>query len=428
MPGSLYQRAFRFCASIANIGIDQDLNYFEKKKIQVINLAISAGFFPNIIFAVINYHEGRMAAVYVNMLLFSGGVLTLWMHHKKKYPVARLLMTVAASCVFSAGAILYRNSGEFYLLANLMIIVIYFSETWFLILMVTFNCLLFIAIRIYLQYTPAIDTVPFDRTMFNIIWALLLMVIALLFFKREQNFYRKRIEEKNIELENINHSKEKIFSIIAHDLRSPIAQLKNSLQLVNRDYISAEKFTDIAAKLETQVDQLHSTMDNLLRWSQSQLQGISVNPENVLLAPVIENKIRLYQQRLEEKQLSLVVEGTDKVLYVDRDHLLLILRNLISNAIKYSHPGGTVTVRYKSDRDQVIIAVSDNGVGMSSEMIDSILQPDKIESKPGTSDEKGTGLGLKLCREFIEKNNGTLRVESIENRGTTFYVTLPAAI
>lgn len=428
MTGSLYQRVYRFCASIANIGVDPGFNYFETKKIQVINLAISAGFFPNIIYAVINYHEGRMAAVYINMLLFWGGVLTIWMHYKKKYLMARFLMTVAASCVFSAGAVLYRNSGEFYLLTNLMIIVIYFSETWFLILMVTFNCLLFIGIRIYLQYAPPIDTVPFDRTMFNITWSLLMMVIALLFFKREQTFYRKRLEEKNVELEDINRSKEKIFSIISHDLRSPIAQLKNSLQLVNRDYISPEKFTDIAAKLETQVDQLHSTMDNLLRWSQSQLQGISVKPENVLLAPVIENKLVLYQQRLEEKRLNLVVEGTNQVLFVDRDHLLLILRNLISNAIKYSHPGGTVTIRCKSDRDYVVIAVSDNGVGMSAEMIDAILQPDNIQSQPGTSNEKGTGLGLKLCHEFIEKNNGTLRVESIENKGTTFYVTLPAAI
>lgn len=426
MPGSLYQRVYRFCAGIANIGVDPGFNYFEKKKIQVINLAVSAGFFPNIIFAVINYHEGRMAAVYVNLLLFSGGVLILWMHDRRKYPMARLLMTVAASCVFSAGAILYRNSGEFYLLANLMIIVIYFSETWFLVLMIILNCLLFIAIRIYLHFAPVIETVPFDRTMFNITWTLLMMVIALLFFKREQTFYRKRLEEKNLELENINRSKEKIFSIISHDLRSPIAQLKNSLQLLHRDYISPEKFTDIAAKLETQVDQLHSTMDNLLRWSQSQLQGISVKPENVLLAPVIENKIALYKQRLEEKQLNLVVEGAEQVLFVDRDHLFLILRNLIINAIKYSHPGGTVTIRCKSDRQHVIIAVSDNGVGMSVEMINAILQPDNIQSQPGTSNEKGTGLGLKLCREFIEKNNGTLRVESIENRGTTFYVTLPA--
>ncbi|MBV9989179.1 MAG: HAMP domain-containing histidine kinase [Chitinophagaceae bacterium] len=428
MPGSLIHQIYLLAGRIANIGVSEGLSFHEKKKIQVINICISAGVLPKVFFGCLNFLQGKTLLGFINLVLLIGGVLILWMHHRKKYPLARLVMIFAASALFTASAILYRNGGEYYLMANLIIIIIFFNETKFLIGISFANCLLFLGIKIFLHSDFVYDTVPFSRIIFNIGWVLLMMVLALWFFKTEQRAYQKTIELKNQELEQINRSKEKIFSIIAHDLRSPIGQLKSSLDLVNREYISPEQFHQITSKLAYQVDLLHNTMDNLLRWSLSQLQGITAKPEKTELAPIIEHKLKLYQPRLEEKQLKLVAEGTDKLIWVDPDHLLLVLRNLLSNAIKYSYPSSTVAIRCQSDGHEVTIAVSDTGTGISQNILASLFHSDIIVSSLGTANERGTGLGLKLCREFIEKNNGRIYVESFENRGSTFYVSLPQAM
>jgi two-component system sensor histidine kinase/response regulator len=427
MLRSVLAQIYLLITRVANNGVYTGLDFHERKKIQIVNITVTAGLFPNLVFGPLNFLQGRQLLALVNAALFFGGLLILWMHHKRKYPLARLLLSVAASVAFSIGAIFYRNGGEYFLLANLIVIVVFFNEAWFLILMSIVNCGMFIAIKVFLQSGIVYGTVPFGRILFNISWTLVMMVLGLWFFKNEQIGYQTQVEEKNRELERINKGKEKIFSIIAHDLRSPIAQLKSSLALVNREYISAEQFHQITSGLALQVDQLHTTLDNLLRWSLSQLQGITAKPERVALAPVIAHKLELYQQRIEEKQLKLRVENIDHRAWVDRDHLLLVLRNLLSNAIKYSYPGGTIIVQCFSSDREVTIAVADAGPGMSKGKLASLFREELVSSEPGTAQEKGTGLGLKLCREFIEKNNGRISAESFENKGSTFYLSLPKA-
>jgi signal transduction histidine kinase len=264
--------------------------------------------------------------------------------------------------------------------------------------------------------------------MFNITWALLLVSLALWFFKTEQLSYLKEIERKNGELEKINQTKEKLFSIIAHDLRSPIAQLKGSLDLLNHEYISPEKFAEMALRISDHVDQLHNTLDNLLRWSLSQLQGITAHPEKTELASIINDRFSILQQKMEEKNISLVINDLQQTVWVDPDHLRLIVRNLLSNAIKYSYRNGNILVTSRSENDLVTLIIEDHGIGMSEGMRKDIFHPDIIYSKPGTENEKGTGLGLRLCKEFVEKNNGRISVESEENMGSRFFVSLPAAI
>jgi len=424
---SIFNKFYTFGVRVANIGVSGDPEFHEKTKTQVMNLVVAAGLPINIFFASLNLFQHKTLLAGINFLLFIGGILILFINSRRKFLLSRSLLTFLACVLFTAQAVLFRNGGEYYLIANLIIIIIYFNEKKYLVAISIVSCLLFIGVKIFLTSSYVYDALPFGRVIFNICWALITTTVALLFFKTEQISYQKQIEEKNVELQRLNDTKEKLFSIIAHDLRSPIGQLKNALDLVNREYLSPEKFKEISARLSVEVGQLHSTLDNLLRWSLSQFQGIQVKTERVALAPVLQKKLDLFKQNIEQKNLTLQLEGAEQFILVDPDHLLLILRNLVSNAIKYSYPGSAIVIRAHAKEQKVIIEVADTGIGMSAEMVTSIFSPENTLSKNGTANEKGTGLGLKLCKEFIEKNHGSIWVESREKRGSSFYISLPEA-
>ncbi len=424
---SIFKRFYTFGVRVANIGLSGESEFHEKTKTQVMNLVVAAGIPLNIFFTTLNFVQHKILLAVFNFLIFIGGILILFINSRGKFLLSRVLLTFLACVLFTAQAVLFRNGGEYYLIANLIIIIIYFNEKKYLVAISMVSCILFIGVKIFLNSSYVYDVVPSGRVIFNICWALITMTVALLFFKTEQISYQKQIEEKNGELQRLNDTKEKLFSIIAHDLRSPIGQLKNALDLVNREYLSPEQFKEISANLSLEVGQLHSTLDNLLRWSLSQFQGIKAMPEKTALAAVLAKKMILFKQNLEQKNLTIELEGAEQFILVDPDHLLLILRNLVSNAIKYSFPGSAILIRAHAKEQKVIIEVADTGIGMSAEMVTSIFNRENTQSKNGTANEKGTGLGLKLCREFIKKNNGVIWVESIEKKGSTFYVSLPEA-
>jgi two-component system sensor histidine kinase/response regulator len=425
---SVLSKIYMLGVRTANIGVSDDMSFHEKKKTQVINVSVVAGISPKVYFGILNFLQGKIVLGVINVTLLLGGIAILVIHSYRRFLMARLIMIFAASILFTVSAVLYRNGGEYFLMANLIIIIIFFNERKYMIGISIMNCLLFVGIKIFLQYGVVYDSIPFGRFIFNISWTLIIMVLALWFFKTEQVVYQQQIEEKNGELETINKTKEKLFSIIAHDLRSPIAQLKGSLDLVNREYISPEQFHEMTAKLSAQVDQLHNTMDNLLRWSLSQLQGITAKPERTDLEPVLQNGLTLFTEKLEQKNIALVLQGVKQTVMVDPDHLQVVLRNLISNAVKYSYPGSTISIYSHVIGSDVTISITDTGTGMNDSVKRSVFYSENLVSKLGTANEKGTGLGLKLCREFIEKNNGSIRVESFENKGSTFFVSLPNAV
>ena len=422
----IFHKIYLFGVKVANLGITPELGFHEKKKTQLLNIAVASGVPTNIFFCTNNLIHQKPVLGLINFLLLLGAIFILTINSYRKFLAARLLLSFFSSVLFSISAILFRNGGEYFLLANLIIIIIYFNERIYIIVISFFNCLLFIGIKLFLEtnhyfFTP----VSFGRVVFNISWTLTMMFLALLFFKNEQITYQEQIEEKNKELQKLNATKEKLFSIISHDLRSPIGQLKNSLDLVNEAHISPETFQEISAKLSTEVTRLQTTLDNLLRWSISQLQGIKATPEKIDLSKLLEQKLNIFQQIAEQKKVHFVLKDNDRFIWADPDHLLLVMRNIISNAIKYSYQDGVILISSLSKDQRVIIKIADNGTGMSEEISAAIFQQDHIVSSTGTANEKGTGIGLKLCKEFIEKNNGKIWVESHSNQGTTFYISLP---
>mgnify|MGYP006288454563 FL=1 len=229
------------------------------------------------------------------------------------------------------------------------------------------------------------------------------------------------IKESEEALKEINDAKDRLFSTIAHDLRSPIVALSNLLRLISleEEVLSEEEKKEYINSLHKSVNSTLLLLDNLFRWAQSQKQGISINKERFALKPIIEENCNLFEGRLQDKNIRADVSGVDDIsLFADRNMVSTVIRNLFSNAVKFTHSGGEITVFAEENEREVTITVCDSGIGMSESDLERLLQDGSRLTKRGTDAETGTGLGLSICREYVEKNGGTLTIESREGEGT----------
>ncbi len=237
-----------------------------------------------------------------------------------------------------------------------------------------------------------------------------------------------KLTESEQNLAELNASKDKFFSILAHDLRSPLNSLSGFSSLLANfaDEMSKEEIKQIAKDLEKNVKISTKYLENLLTWARSQMNNIEFKPENLNLLKSVETSIEFLNANAESKKISLTASiPTDLSVFVDSNQLQTILTNLIANALKFTESGGNVTIQAKNDiGTHIRICVTDTGVGMSKAVMDKIFRIDAKHSTKGTAGEAGTGLGLLLCKEFVEKNGGKIGVESTEGEGTTFYFTL----
>ena len=259
--------------------------------------------------------------------------------------------------------------------------------------------------------------------------AILSAVLGWKFLQRSQLVKQKNdeLEATTIELQEANTSKNQLFAIIGHDLRSPVGTLTSMLDMLDQDMITAEEFMANVAALRKGVDGVQFTLNNLLHWAKSQLEGINPEFKNVSLAKTVENATQLLESQADKKAIKLDVDvDQNHVVMGDVNHVELVTRNLLANAIKYSYMGGTIRIESSLSNGSVRLSIVDQGVGLTKEEIEEILG-EEGKSKLGTMGEKGTGLGILLCKEFIEKNKGTLNAYSDLGKGSTFYLELPAA-
>ena len=238
------------------------------------------------------------------------------------------------------------------------------------------------------------------------------------------------IQNKNELLRDLNSTKDKLFSIISHDLRSPFSAILGFQDLLADNF---EEFSDTERKnmigqLQTTTRQVYSLVENLLNWARIQSRNIQVHPVQFKVKEVFLEKLDLYLSIAEAKGIRFNHQFPDEfVAFADINLLETTLRNLITNAIKFTPTGGTILVKASQNHDLIEISVTDSGIGMNQDQIDSLFNLEKTRIKLGTNGEKGSGLGLVLCKEFVEKNQGLISVESQPGKGSTFSFTLPAA-
>lgn len=410
---------------ITLLGVRDEKDFHERKKTQLLNTALAIGVPTTIIFSCINAFQGKPLLALINVLLTMGGTIILIINSYKKFHTARLILTSLASVLFTVNALLYRNGGEYFLIGNLIIIIIYFNDRRTIFWLCLLNCLLFIGIICILHTSFYYDSVSFGRVIFNISYTLVMISFSLIYFKTVQLKYMQEVEEKNKELELLNNTKQKLFSLVAHDLRSPIGRLKSSLEMLQKGYIDPGTFQQMTRKLTEEVNDLHDMLDNLLKWSISQLQGLEARMSVFELEDFIRYEIEThFRHLLEKKQLRIHVNPMPFRVKADMEQLKIILRNLIVNAIKYSYPEGQIILRAHEINKEIILEVTDEGIGMDANTVQSIFHDARFSTSPGTALEKGTGIGLKLSKELVEKNGGRIWVHASPGKGSSFYVSL----
>lgn len=242
--------------------------------------------------------------------------------------------------------------------------------------------------------------------------------------------HREAIDIKNTELERLNQTKDKFFSVVAHDLRSPLNSLFgfSNLLVKHTELMSKEEIKKMGMQLSESVSNTLKMTENLITWARSQMHEEHTNPETIDVRTVIKETFKMSAEEATKKGIVLH-QSTDEQanVYADRNHLLLILRNIINNAIKYTKHGDQIIVGAVEKNGHTRITIEDTGIGMEDEVKRKLFSLEGAVSRVGTSGELGTGLGLLLVKGFVEKNGGSLSVSSEKNKGSQFVVLLPSS-
>jgi signal transduction histidine kinase len=239
--------------------------------------------------------------------------------------------------------------------------------------------------------------------------------------------HQEDMEKRSEELEQLNKVKDKFFSIISHDLRAPINALAGLMDLLDRGAIEPHELPMAIKELRTRFNHTRSLMNNLLDWTVLQMDKMNLQASPINLHQIVAENIELLGA-IQDKKINLINNVPQQAIgYGDSNTVNLVIRNLLTNAIKFTNDGGEITLTAQDQGKDWLVSVSDNGIGMTHEIQSKLFDKINPYSTRGTANEKGTGLGLLLCKEFIEKNGGRIWVESEETKGSTFWFTLPKA-
>jgi signal transduction histidine kinase len=268
--------------------------------------------------------------------------------------------------------------------------------------------------------------------MVSLIAIILLLIFSLFILQKRNNRKLKeanlKVKAQNDELEDLNATKDKFFSIISHDLKGPLNSLTSfsGLLMNHTSSLSTEEIQMLAKDLDKSLKNLFALLENLLQWSRSQTGNIEFTTEEFDLTELLNENKRLLDRQAENKNIQIEVKNTKAItVNAHLNSITTVIRNLLSNAIKFTNEGGQIKMGIVNESNQYVVKIADNGVGMPKDVASKIFRIDTKHSTQGTAKEKGTGLGLILCKEFVEKNGGKIWVKSEEGKGTIFSFSLP---
>ena len=251
-----------------------------------------------------------------------------------------------------------------------------------------------------------------------------LLSIIFILFALALYFYIKTVE-KNRELHKLHSVKDKLFSVVAHDLRSPIAALMTLIEHLFMKTFDEKTQTVILQDISKRVEDVYKLLDNLLRWAKSQMHGIKVSPVYFNVQEEVNGVLNNLKNVANAKKISLENLLLEHDVFADRDLFSVIVRNFVSNAIKFTPEGGKIIINSEVYENKLIVSVIDNGIGMTPEVLNNLFRPNQTMSLLGTNNETGTGLGLLLCSDFVKAIGGKIWVSSQYGEGSTFSFTVP---
>ncbi|NNK81978.1 MAG: ATP-binding protein [Flavobacteriaceae bacterium] len=232
------------------------------------------------------------------------------------------------------------------------------------------------------------------------------------------------LKEKLNNLEDMNQVKNRLFSIVSHDLKDSISSIKSFIDLLNNKDISKSEFKQLLPELSENADNASTLLLNLLSWSKSQMDNLDPKAEIFDIKEVIREKLNLIKEKVAKKRIVVIDESVKEMVYADRNMIEIVIQNLLANAVKFSRVGDVITVTNRQKNDKSLICVADTGVGISEENQKKLFSNEGFTTR-GTDQEKGTGLGLSICKQLVDLNNGKIWVESEPNLGSKFYIELP---
>lgn len=443
---------------IKSIGITNTMEEYEKRRLSIFNQLNLFSMVAGLILTLAGiFSKNHLPPLvwYVVCSPLAIGVIVLWLTHEQYYEASRLIyfsVYPIVTCLVYLGKvdagvslffILYGVMSVFFLQRFTSII---FAFCW------SAACYLVATVMPH-NYYFRLATENYSLYIFHHVTALGFIFYTLFLIKKENSDYQfsilaksREVHRRNLEIERqrqeiahkatlleqqtkelteLNQVKNKLFSVIAHDLKTPMYAMRNLFYNMQRYNLSAEEIKDMMPGIATEMTYTTSLMENLLQWAKTQMKHASVKPEVLDVQSMVDDVVQLLKLQADNKQVYLEsMLEQPFYCYADKEMVNLVLRNLLSNAIKFTPEHGKVYIGAVQNGRQVEVFVQDTGIGISHENIHQLFG-DNYYSTRGTNHETGTGLGLKLCKEFLEKNGGNITVQSERGKGSTFTFTLP---
>jgi len=448
-----------FQSHVKNIGYKPSLGSYEKRKLGIFNLMNFVGLLSGIIIPItILLNKEHMPAyawlIACSPTFISLLVMTLIHHHQ--YELGRMcyftLYPLMTSVVYAA----HIDMGiEFFFVLYGVLSVFFLQKIYSIIFCFTLSMACYFAENTFWNnYTYRLEETHYYFFIFNHLLALFFIFYGLLLIKNENSRFQQQSSEKNFQLRRsnlkilrhkadiaekaallqdqtqqlteLNSLKNKLFSIIAHDLKNPLYALRNLFRNIQRYELPGDEIKMLIPDMVNELSYTTGLMENLLQWAKSQMYAEAVNPQLLDISKITQEVLQLLRLQAEAKKIYILSKMERPVIvYADKDMINLVLRNLLSNAIKFTPEEGTISIEAREMRSHIEVYVQDTGMGITEEIIQKLMMEDIYYTTKGTGGEAGTGLGLMLCKEFLSKNGGRMHVQSEPGKGSIFSFTLP---
>ena len=431
---------------IKGLGLTTEMDDYEKRKLKIFNqlnfFQLVTGFFIPIAGALSNRHFPLVAwLIACTPAIVNAIVLTL--NARRLYDLAKIAYFILYPFTTSVVYIWGINMGvELSFVLNGILSVFFIQEISQMLFALGMSMVsYFVLAGLCKNYPYQLASASLFFYVFNQLVTIAFIFYGLFLIKRENAGYQQNIlqqkeeiyangillQKQTDELTQLNAFKNRLFSIIAHDLKSPIYALRNLFRNMQQFDMPAAEIKDMVPEVENELTHTTNLMENVLHWARSQMQADSVKAQLIDVSGMMTDVIRLLRLQADAKSIRVTLKAdVSAIAYADRDMTHLILRNLLSNAIKYTPEQGTIEVGNYRTETGIAMFVRDTGMGISSEALEKIRQSNFYTTK-GTAGEAGTGLGLMLCKEFIARNGGSLHIESMPDQGSTFTFIFPSA-
>jgi signal transduction histidine kinase len=443
---------------VKSIGISETMDEYDKGKLGIFNQLNFFQLLTGILLPIaglFNHKQLPAGAWIVACLPALVSVLVLYLNKKYKYEAALISYFILYPFVTCIVYMYGMNLGvELFFILYGILSVFFLKDIGYMIFSLCFSMVSYFILSVVLKrYHYQIENINYGLYLFNQVLAIIFIFYGLYLIKKENAGYQFNILSKNRDLQQknaqiqrqadkirensillkkqtadlteLNSLKNKLFSIISHDLKAPMYALRNLFNNVQQKNMSSDELEEMIPEVVNDLNYTVGLMDNLLQWAKTQMQADAVYPQNVDIGKMIAEVVQLLRLQSEAKKIRINNTAREGVYgSVDKDMLNLVLRNLVSNAIKFTPEKGNISVGVHEQKSFVEIYIQDNGTGISHDALEKINDNNFYTTK-GTASESGTGLGLMLCKEYLARNGGKLHIESKIGEGSVFSFSLP---